>query len=672
MVLKLVLQTNKVYYEPGELVYATLQIANELGSTAQASVKRLILHAGGHERIDPGWIGGIWKSECVPEASESRRLVRTLFKTETAVLVPELSSLSPGNPRQFCVRFRLPSPLPPSFRGTSIRFTYSVVACMEYVIQPDSGATSVSYETVASTALLILPPQPSSAASHTSSSTWISDPSTGHKMSSTLGNNHVTKSFSELIIRDSNAALAPVKGSGGTGRVGGGSNSGSGIALMTKRSSEQQESGNLNSIPISSGAADEAWEPPMLEYQPHMLNINMEYQEMALISSGEAPSSSYQESGLRAASCWTLTSHTWQCASNTSGVFPLQEGLKTPQVHHESLDRVVAESRMEAKKYLNGGSEHEGAPGPYSDGEAENRTGHHPESSEHRNGNLEVVGNGNVEVVGNVIHRQESPAGGGRIQSQSQSEALSTSFSPQQLTVQDVLPQFPRRSGAEVPASVQFLSRSNSGRQASSSAAAFSAIGKSSPVGRGLALLRSGSIMAIPLQHAFSRSFMLSAVSGPVLKVTLQAPLDGNLQPGATFGGLLEYCTSAASAVSKCHQLSIMLQTEEEVAAGYSCGSAAAKGKGQGRVLRTLYCEHQEISVDSLSSHFLFTLPATATSSFRTPMVSLRWLLHFELLVGPPVDYSTHDRVLRAIAPSLQQLMWCLPLIVMPPLAFSV
>ncbi len=82
------------------------------------------------------------------------------------------------------------------------------------------------------------------------------------------------------------------------------------------------------------------------------------------------------------------------------------------------------------------------------------------------------------------------------------------------------------------------------------------------------------------------------------------------------------------------------------------------------------------------SSHFIFTLPAAATPSFRTPMVSLRWALHFELLVGPPPAEHVTAAVGATgslgrggggtgsrVAPPLQRLLWSLPLVVLPPSA---
>lgn len=97
----------------------------------------------------------------------------------------------------------------------------------------------------------------------------------------------------------------------------------------------------------------------------------------------------------------------------------------------------------------------------------------------------------------------------------------------------------------------------------------------------------------------------------------------------------------------------------------------------------TLRCPHsfatlsQEVTTDCAASHFLFTIPAAATPSFRSPMVSLRWVLRFELLVGPSLDQhrSSDGRGGSgggARSTQLQQLVWPLPLVVLPPAAVQV
>ena len=70
----------------------------------------------------PDQLGTGTRSPC-PHASPMQRQVRTLFKTEHTVL---MSDSELRGKRQFLVGLQLPAPLPPSFRGSAARFSYSV------------------------------------------------------------------------------------------------------------------------------------------------------------------------------------------------------------------------------------------------------------------------------------------------------------------------------------------------------------------------------------------------------------------------------------------------------------------------------------------------------------------------------------------------------------------
>ncbi len=88
-------------------------------------------------------------------------------------------------------------------------------------------------------------------------------------------------------------------------------------------------------------------------------------------------------------------------------------------------------------------------------------------------------------------------------------------------------------------------------------------------------------------------------------------------------------------------------------------------------VIRRLHAEHHDITCDSSLTSFMFSLPTTATPSFRTPMVSLRWVLRFELTVGPRVNFAQIDKRVRSIRPQLEQLVWSLPLNLRSPVSMA-
>lgn len=158
----------------------------------------------------------------------------------------------------------------------------------------------------------------------------------------------------------------------------------------------------------------------------------------------------------------------------------------------------------------------------------------------------------------------------------------------------------------------------------------------------------------------FGRLFVLNAGEHPVLKITLQAPLDTPLQPGATFGGLLDLRPAGLKAPSavRCNHLVVMLETEEIIDPKHQPHKASSTGRGG--AIRRLHCEHQEITTDLHLAHFVFSIPASGTPSFRTPMVGLRWVLRFELAVGKPPDAHGGQQ-------HMQHLTWALPLIVQAP-----
>jgi RAB6A-GEF complex partner protein 2 len=108
-------------------------------------------------------------------------------------------------------------------------------------------------------------------------------------------------------------------------------------------------------------------------------------------------------------------------------------------------------------------------------------------------------------------------------------------------------------------------------------------------------------------------------------------------------------------------QVTMLLETEEVIAlecrpAGRSPGSA---------VIRKLYCEQQEITADTLLTHFLFTIPGSAPPSFRTPMVALQWMLRFEITTGVVTFGKEGEKVVK---PAAETLLWSLPLVVHPPI----
>lgn len=96
-----------------------------------------------------------------------------------------------------------------------------------------------------------------------------------------------------------------------------------------------------------------------------------------------------------------------------------------------------------------------------------------------------------------------------------------------------------------------------------------------------------------------------------------------------------------------------LLETEEVITSAHRHASSTSDG-----VIRRLYWEHQELTPDTLVTHFMFSIPPHAPPSFKTPMVSLRWVVRFELSINWP----------KGVPKGSQQdpLVWALPIVVFP------
>lgn len=76
-----------------------------------------------------------------------------------------------------------------------------------------------------------------------------------------------------------------------------------------------------------------------------------------------------------------------------------------------------------------------------------------------------------------------------------------------------------------------------------------------------------------------------------------------------------------------CVQFSVTLQSEEQIADG------CRRKTGQGTVT-TAYSKHDEFCLNTARTHFGIAIPLTATPSFTTDLVCLRWRLHFEFVTS--------------------------------------
>ncbi|KAG2486186.1 hypothetical protein HYH03_015148 [Edaphochlamys debaryana] len=633
MALQVNLTLSKTYFLPGEVVQVSVQICNGAYTDASAvddggaqgapqviHVKELSFQACGTERTDPSFIHRLHRPEVPVDVADSRKQVRSIFSTEPAVLVSD-QALAPHAVQHFQLRFRLPSALPPSFRGSAVRFLYLIQVKAVYEVHR-GGSEAVMYETTASTSLVVWPGSaaggpggagaapaapdrrtPSMDASspgaaafgaaaaaaaasalqrEVSRSSTAGDPS--RRLSSAGGAPPQSPSAAAAPPTPSGGSFAPGMGgpgpsghsAGGVGPSGGGGGGG------------------------GAGAGADDGEVGLVDYVLGRNNCRIRWQELrADAAGGGAGSEGGGLSGpLPSASSFGSATAAPQPAAR--GVIPF--GVNRPFSPPFGAAAGLTMGML-----------------PYSDSDAEE------------------------------LAEQEDAAEAERAEAEGAAG---------------------RRPGAGPPGSTAASTAVQ--RQMSSGAGAAAGAGAGvGPYGRQPS--RRGGL--------FGKVYALNVGEAPLLRLLLQAPLEVPLQPGATFGGVLDFRPPASPGSGPvvrppsgtgvcCHEVVVLLESEECVAPECRPGPQP-KGPGAGSpyVIRRLHAEAHELAADMALTSFTFSLPATATPSFRTPMVSLRWVLRFELTVGPRIAFAALDKRARSPRPALEQLVWSLPLVVRPPVA---
>ncbi|KAK9833370.1 hypothetical protein WJX84_010908 [Apatococcus fuscideae] len=157
-----------------------------------------------------------------------------------------------------------------------------------------------------------------------------------------------------------------------------------------------------------------------------------------------------------------------------------------------------------------------------------------------------------------------------------------------------------------------------------------------------------------------------TASAGMLAKLQLHPPLEGCLQPGATLAGLLDFrlardAAARSPAAPSCLQVIVLLETEECVGQEWR----PASRKSSYPSIRKVYDEHQELTPDTLLTHFMFSLPMDAPASFANPVLSLRWVLRFEFTASFLPAQSAWS--LSAPSRTTEQISWALPVLVRHP-----
>ncbi|KAG2429368.1 hypothetical protein HXX76_011133 [Chlamydomonas incerta] len=625
----------------------------------------LSFQAYGSERTDPSFIHRLHRPDVPVDVSDSRKQVRTIFSTEPAVLVND-QVLAPRAVQHFQLRFRLPAPLPPSFRGSSVRFLYLIQVKSVYEVHR-GGLEAVVYETTASTSLMV----------------W---PSTGLALAAAPGgggggmpdrrSSSLDTSNSSTAAALSAAAAAVAAAAGGTGgaareslsrtnTAGGGAGAGQGPMDSQRRLS------SAGGVPPSPSAAQT---PTHSSAAP-----------LASPSGGGPGAAGGATGGGGAGS--------GQGAADDSdvGMIDYVLGRNNCRIRwQEVLPAQGSGPRGDASgRGRTDGGGGGGGPGGAAGG------GFGPGGGQ--GGVVNTAGSVGRSVIPFGVNRPFAPP---FLTAASNAGAGLAPFAADSDLDDEDEGGAGRRLGA--------VNGSTAGPLQGAAGAAGQAGGGGSSSGGATGVQRQMSAGAAGLGPYARQPSRRGSLFGKVyaLNVGEQPLLRLLMQPGATFGGVLDFrppaslqpqasaslgaagssqpgggasfsgAAAAAAAVARppvaCHDVVVLLESEEVVSAecrpqGKRDGSGIPGGTPY--VIRRLHAEAHELTADTALTSFTFSLPATATPSFRTPMVALRWVLRFELTVGPRINFAALDKRLKSPRPAFEQLVWSLPLVVRPPVA---
>lgn len=171
-----------------------------------------------------------------------------------------------------------------------------------------------------------------------------------------------------------------------------------------------------------------------------------------------------------------------------------------------------------------------------------------------------------------------------------------------------------------------------------------------------------GKLLSSSVTH---KTYNLKLGDKNLVRFSLNPGMPQELHPGATFGGILDFhdCHSPSeghASGKKCLSVNIMLETEEEIDHAWLPSSFKSR---DGCTIRKLYCEHVEVTADVVVTNFVFSVPPSAPSSFRTPLMTLRWVLRFEFMVGTPGQVDSLGTIQKPVA-QCESLEWKLPVLV--------
>ncbi|CAN4081446.1 unnamed protein product [Withania somnifera] len=142
---ELKLEPDKQVYRPGDPVTVTVEIKNTTTSSSLL-IEKLSFEIKGIEKLDTQWL-----STSKPSPGSKQRRGEYVFMDNLTPALISNQIVSAGSSRKFMVRTILPSTIPPSYRGATIRYLYYVRSILsgQYLIMGNGHFSEESIRDVA-------------------------------------------------------------------------------------------------------------------------------------------------------------------------------------------------------------------------------------------------------------------------------------------------------------------------------------------------------------------------------------------------------------------------------------------------------------------------------------------------------------------------------------------
>lgn len=127
---------------PGETVTALLQVS--CSQPEALELQEVEIEFTGVERVDTSWVLPTYRRATPPINADKRKVQR--YVVQSRLQAATQGTFSDLILRRFVIRFTLPGWLPPTFRGTAVRYIYYLQALVKYRSAPASDNTGAAAE----------------------------------------------------------------------------------------------------------------------------------------------------------------------------------------------------------------------------------------------------------------------------------------------------------------------------------------------------------------------------------------------------------------------------------------------------------------------------------------------------------------------------------------------